>query len=199
MITLDQVMLLEQKVESAVAKIQQLQAENDALRTKCQELTNALSSKTEQLSSIETDQNQIESGIKKALDRLMYIENAVLKSGNSNAANLQAPSIPQGPAENIVETPIPAAEQEIIEEDAVEEEVEDNQFSEESSEIEEPVSYVQYNQPIQNPVEPQMPVREADPIPNFDSMQPTEDDGIEDAFDDSEDDQSQDNLGFDIF
>lgn len=80
MISLDQVYLLEQKVESAVAKIQQLQAENDALRNKCAELTNALTAKSEQLSSIEQDQSQIESGIKKALDRLNSIENSVLKA-----------------------------------------------------------------------------------------------------------------------
>ena len=77
MISLDQVYLLEQKVESAVEKIQQLQAENDALRNKCTELTNALSAKSEQLSSFESDQSQIESGIKKALDRLNSIENSV--------------------------------------------------------------------------------------------------------------------------
>ena len=75
MITLDQVYLLEQKVESAVEKIQQLQAENDALRKKCSELTNALSSKSEQLTSFESDQTQIENGIKKALERLNAIEN----------------------------------------------------------------------------------------------------------------------------
>ena len=66
MISLDQVLLLEQKVESAVAKIAQLQAENDALRSKCAELTNALSTKSEQLTTIESDQNRIESGILKA-------------------------------------------------------------------------------------------------------------------------------------
>ncbi len=80
MISLDQVLLLEQKVESAVAKIAQLQAENDALRSKCSELTNALSSKSEQLSSFESDQSKIESGILKALDRLNSIENSVLKA-----------------------------------------------------------------------------------------------------------------------
>ncbi len=87
MISLDQVYLLEQKVESAVAKIQQLQAENDALRNKCAELTNALSVKSEQLSSFESDQNQIENGIKKALDRLNSIENAVLR--NDQVASIQ--------------------------------------------------------------------------------------------------------------
>lgn len=80
MITLDHVLLLEQKVESAVKKISQLQAENDALRSKCAELTNALSSKSEQLSAFEQDQGKIESGILKALDRLSGIENSVLQA-----------------------------------------------------------------------------------------------------------------------
>ena len=86
MISLEQVMLLEQKIESAVEKIQQLQAENDALRKKCSELTNALSSKSEQLTSFETDQSQIESGILKALDRLNQIENSVLKVAGQAAS-----------------------------------------------------------------------------------------------------------------
>lgn len=94
MISLDQVKLLEQKVESAVAKIQQLQAENDALRTKVTELTNAVSAKSEQLSSFESEQDQIESGIKKALDRLSSIENTVLKTASSIDKNSQAASKP---------------------------------------------------------------------------------------------------------
>ena len=94
MISLDQVKLLEQKVESAVAKIQQLQAENDALRTKVTELTNAVSAKSEQLSSFESEQDQIESGIKKALDRLSSIENTVLKTAFSVDKNSQAASKP---------------------------------------------------------------------------------------------------------
>ena len=80
MITLDHVLLLQQKVESAVKKISQLQAENDALRSRCAELTNALSSKSEQLSAFEQDQGKIESGILKALDRLSAIENSVLQT-----------------------------------------------------------------------------------------------------------------------
>ena len=98
MISLDQVYLLEQKVESAVEKIQQLQAENDALRNKCNELTNALSVKSEQLSNFESDQSQIENGIKKALDRLNSIENSVLKTASQmNQAAQSAPSV-QEPA-----------------------------------------------------------------------------------------------------
>ncbi len=83
MISLDQVLLLEEKVERAVEKIQQLQAENDALRSKCSELTNALSSKSEQLSTFEQDQSRIENGILKALDRLAAIENSVLDAAGS--------------------------------------------------------------------------------------------------------------------
>ena len=114
MISLDQVYLLEQKVESAVEKIQQLQAENDALRSKCNELTNALSAKSEQLSNFESDQSQIENGIKKALDRLNSIENSVLKTASQMnqaaqaATSVQAPAAPQtAPVQN---TPAPQVE-----------------------------------------------------------------------------------------
>ncbi|MDD7534808.1 MAG: cell division protein ZapB [Treponema sp.] len=100
MISLDQVYLLEQKVESAVEKIQQLQAENDALRSKCNELTNALSAKSEQLSNFESDQSQIETGIKKALDRLNSIENSVLKNADqqNQAAQAAKPEVQVSPA-----------------------------------------------------------------------------------------------------
>ena len=100
MISLDQVYLLEQKVESAVEKIQQLQAENDALRSKCNELTNALSAKSEQLSNFESDQSQIETGIKKALDRLNSIENSVLKNADqqNQAAKAAKPAVQVSPA-----------------------------------------------------------------------------------------------------
>ncbi len=83
MISLDQVYLLEKKVESAVAKIAQLNAENAALRSKCAELTNALSAKTEQFSTFEDDQSKIESGLLKILERLNDVENTVLSFEDS--------------------------------------------------------------------------------------------------------------------
>jgi len=98
MISLENVVLLEQKVESAVAKIQQLQAENDALRSKCSELTNALSAKSEQLDTFALDQNRIESGILKALNRLNSIENTVLNAA-SQAASAPAAAKPQAPVQ----------------------------------------------------------------------------------------------------
>src|SRR5574344_1749557 len=96
MISLDQILLLENKVESAVKKIIQLQAENDALRKSCAELTNSLSAKSEQLSSFEQDQSKIENGIIKALDRLNSIENSVLKAAGQ-ASSIQQKEEPEQP------------------------------------------------------------------------------------------------------
>ncbi len=112
MISLDQILLLERKVESAVEKISQLQSENDALRTKCAELTNALADKSERLSSIEQDQSKIENGILKALDRLNAIENSVLRAGSaaSAAKTPQSPKAPQS-------APVRAAEPKKAEDD----------------------------------------------------------------------------------
>ncbi len=186
MISLDQVFLLEQKVESAVAKIQQLQSENDALRTKCEQLTNALSVKSEQLSSFENDQNQIESGIKKALDRLNSIENSVLKAASMNT-NGQAP----------VQQPQQPVQQQIVQ-------------TEEKPVIEEPVQ-----QTIQSNVqtslfnsEPEEPVIEEN-SPSFDTMEPSEpfessdfsfENNTEEPFDENPpEEDSTDGLGFDIF
>lgn len=106
MISLDQVLLLQQKVESAVAKIAELnqavaqkEAENAALRSKCVELTNALSAKTEQFSSFQSDQSKIEEGILKALERLNAVESTVLSVANAAAqASAKAPAQP-APAE----------------------------------------------------------------------------------------------------
>ena len=81
MISFDQVLLLQKKVESAVQKIVELKAENDALRNKCSELTNALSEKTELLESFYADEKKIESSIMDALDRLNSIENSVVSQG----------------------------------------------------------------------------------------------------------------------
>ena len=85
MISLDQVVLLQKKVEAAVAKINslngevaQLSSENDALRRKCAELTNALADKSGLVSSLEAEQNRIEKGILEALDQLDAVEDAAL-------------------------------------------------------------------------------------------------------------------------
>ncbi|MBQ3687462.1 MAG: hypothetical protein II932_06495, partial [Treponema sp.] len=55
-----------------------LKNDNDALRTKCAELTKALDEKTELVSSLEDNQGKIEEGILTALNRLDTVENAIL-------------------------------------------------------------------------------------------------------------------------
>ena len=83
MISFDQVLLLEERVESAVKKIEQLNAENAALRAKVAELSNALNAKSEQFSSFQSDQSKIEEGILKALSRLNAVENVVLQASGA--------------------------------------------------------------------------------------------------------------------
>ena len=190
MISLDQVLLLEEKVESAVEKIKQLEAENDALRNKCSELTNALSAKTEQLAAVESDQNKIESGIIKAIDRLNSIENSVLKAaGNSQpkAAPVKeaAPAGLAAAAAKVVEE----AQEEVPVEEAIEEPVEDT-----VEETTAPGADVSFDQ---------MMNVEADEEPPFEEEIIDAADAIDQAFDEAEDadsdSESKDQLGFDIF
>ena len=113
MISLDQILVLEKKVESAVNKITQLQAENDALRSKCAELTNALSSKSEQLSSFEQDQGLIESKIVNLINQFNNIENSVLDvigstgSMQSPVAAIQQPVQTPAPEQSVQQTQVP--------------------------------------------------------------------------------------------
>ena len=86
MISLDQVQLLEHKVETVVAKITDLQKENDFLRSKFSELKvqydemqKANVELSAKVSLYEQNQPTIESGIMKALERLNNIEDSVLR------------------------------------------------------------------------------------------------------------------------
>lgn len=98
MITLDQVLLLQEKVESAVEKISsltdriaQLESDNDALNRKCLELTKALEEKTEFVSTLETAQDKIEKSILMTINRLDSVEDAILgddtESGKSTGTS----------------------------------------------------------------------------------------------------------------
>ena len=197
MITLDQVLLLEQKVESAVAKIQQLEAENDALRNKCSELTNALSAKSEQLSSFETDQNKIEQGIRKALDRLNTIENSVLKA----AGQLQGNTQPQVTAKPVaaVATSTQSFEtmKPVVQETPVQPVVEETAPEQEEEEALETESKPQPS--FQPTYEEQQYEESSDDSAEASSETPVEDNFDSEYSGDFEEDNSQDNLGFDIF
>lgn len=89
MISLEQVQILEQKVETAVAKINELMKENDFLRNKfselkvqSDELQKANAEMTVKLSIYEKNQPRIEQGIMKALERLNNVEDSVLHTGS---------------------------------------------------------------------------------------------------------------------
>lgn len=137
MISIDQVLLLQQKVESAVQKIVELKSENDALRRQCSELTNALSEKTELLNSFTADEKKIEDSILGALDRLNKIENSILSQAGQNAApKSEAATLPASNTDaedNTAEVP----SDDIESEDVVTPEFDMNTTSEESEEKEE--------------------------------------------------------------
>jgi FtsZ-binding cell division protein ZapB len=179
MISLEQVLLLEQKVESAVEKIQQLEAENDALRNKCSELTNALSAKSEQLKAYESDQQKIESGIIKAIDRLNSIENSVLKGAGATAAaaTVAAPAAAKKPepVQQAAAKPEPAP--------APEAPVEPQMNFDSMDTVEEVA---------EEAVDEDLPPTE----PDF--IEEPVDEPVEDAGEEG-DGESTDNLGFDIF
>ena len=184
MITLDQVLLLEQKVESAVAKIQQLEAENDALRSKCTELTNALSAKSEQLSSFETDQNKIELGIRKALDRLNSIENSVLKA----AGQIQTPA-PAAAEPKVAPAAVNPTQQEPVKQTPAEPQVIPQTAPQAASQSFETMK------PVAAPDQADI----TDETEEVASETPAEEDFDSDYQGDYAEDNSQDNLGFDIF
>lgn len=79
MITLDQIRILEQKVEEAVSLIQRLKQENKDLTAQCVALEEEKNSLTERISAYEADQERIEQGIIQTLEKLNVIENSVLQ------------------------------------------------------------------------------------------------------------------------
>ena len=78
MISLEQIQLLEQKVESAVAKILQLTEERDTLFQRCAQLEDENKRLQSNILDFHQDQDRIEQGIIKALDKLNAVENSVL-------------------------------------------------------------------------------------------------------------------------
>lgn len=101
MISLDQIQLLEQKVESAVAKILQLTEENQALSQRCVQLEEENRSLQNNILNFHQDQEMIEQGIIKALDKLNAVENSVLQA----AAAQQQVEAGQPPAPDVQNTP----------------------------------------------------------------------------------------------
>ena len=113
MISLDQVLLLQEKVESAVAKITslseriaQLESDNDALNSKCLELTKALEEKTEFVSTLESAQDKIEESILTTISRLDSVEDAILGTDAESDENTAESSKTEDSADTISENKI---------------------------------------------------------------------------------------------
>jgi hypothetical protein len=100
MITLDQVQLLEKKVEAIVSKMNDLQRQNVALQEKNRDLIEKNSLLMQEISSFEADQNRIEQGILNALDRLNSMENSALKVGSSATSTQNVQEVVPSNTEN---------------------------------------------------------------------------------------------------
>ena len=145
MIKLDQVLLLQEKVEAAVEKISsltdnvsQLESENDALRSKCAELAKAFSEKTELVSTIESTQAKIEESILKTLNRLDSVEDAILsgqggQTGNEKSSESQ-PVQNEIPQEENTDSEQQASEQTVVSEPQIFQQEEPKQMQENPAE-----------------------------------------------------------------
>ena len=80
MISLDQVHILEKKVESAVSKIVELKNENAALKHRISLLEKDNAELSSKVSVFEKEQNRVEEGILSVLNRLDEVEDTVSTS-----------------------------------------------------------------------------------------------------------------------
>jgi len=84
MLNLDQVRLLENRVEKAVGKIQSLTNENTHLRSQLSTLQTRVGELEGLVRSFKDDQGRIEEGILNALDRLSAFEDSVFHAEKSS-------------------------------------------------------------------------------------------------------------------
>ena len=126
MISLEQIQLLEQKVESAVAKILQLTEERDSLYQRCVQLEEENNRLQSNIIDFHQDQERIEQGIIKALDKLNAIENSVLQAvtlqTNNEEKNVIVPDV-QNTSDNYIKDETQLDYSEKIEEEYNETEV----------------------------------------------------------------------------
>ena len=142
MVTLDQVLLLQEKVETAVKKItslnervMQLESENDALRSKCAELTKAISEKSELVSTLEDTQTKIEQSILETLNRLDAVQDSILSRDDSNVNSVSNSHLVSHEVADVESEPVqlPVAESKSIQENEIEPESQTQIVPEEES------------------------------------------------------------------
>ncbi len=103
MLSLDQVRLLENRVEKAVTKIQSLTTENNHLRGQLSSLQSRVAELEGLVRSFKDDQGRIEEGILSALDRLSAFEDSVFH-GETSATTAQ-PDV-DASADTQIEAPV---------------------------------------------------------------------------------------------
>ncbi len=89
MLSLEQIQLIQQKVEKVIAKINVLEQENAKLSLQNDELVKQNNELTSKIASFEADQTKIEQGLLHALERLNSVENSVLKVGSEQIQSQQ--------------------------------------------------------------------------------------------------------------
>ncbi len=107
MLNLDQVRLLENRVEKAVTKIQSLTTENTHLRSQLSTLQTRVGELEGLVRSFRDDQGRIEEGILNALDRLSAFEDSAYHAEDPASASVQA-------AAPLTKTPVYDSEDEEI-------------------------------------------------------------------------------------
>lgn len=78
MLSLDQIKVLERKIEAVVSRVMELTSENNTLKQKIDFLVQENQMLQSKVEAFESDQEKIEQGIISALDRLNTVENSVL-------------------------------------------------------------------------------------------------------------------------
>lgn len=78
MLSLDQIKVLERKIEAVVSRVIELTSENNTLKQKIDFLVQENQMLQSKVEAFESDQEKIEQGIISALDRLNTVENSVL-------------------------------------------------------------------------------------------------------------------------
>ncbi len=117
MITLEQIKLLEQKVDIALKKILELQSINANLKLKNDDLETEIALYKEQLSNNSKEDELIEKGILSVIDRLNFVEDTVRQT--------QTPAVEtESVDETVVTESIVESTEDIIVEDEINESIE---------------------------------------------------------------------------
>lgn len=95
MITVDQIRKLDQKVQAAVGQIGSLKQENASLKTKLDEYQKRIGELEVMIDQVKQDQQEIEEGILRALEKLDHLED----SGQEETV-LQSADSPDTPADD---------------------------------------------------------------------------------------------------